>query len=110
VVGALASFTPIPFYQTLTTGVQTSQPGQVLIEEGTTPPDTIFLLPTHFCGPNAPDVSFNADPDTGYTVFYTSDVHGFEVHHFAGGTSFVAPQLNGVAALLVQKQVIASDS
>jgi len=100
--GGVSVFSPIPFYQTLTAGVQTSQPGQVLIEEDTTPPDTIFLFPTHFRGRNVPDVSFNADPDTGYTVLYTSDVHGFELQTFAGGTSFVAPQLNGVTALLVQ--------
>jgi subtilase family serine protease len=100
--GGVSVFSPIPFYQTLTAGVQTSQPGQALIEEDTTPPGTIFLLPTHFRGRDVPDVSFNADPDTGYTVFYTSDVHGFEVQTFAGGTSFVAPQLNGVTALLVQ--------
>jgi kumamolisin len=100
--GGVSVFSPIPFYQTLTAGVQTSQPGQALIEEDTTPPDTIFLFPAHFRGRNVPDVSFNADPDTGYIVFYTSDVHGFEVQTFAGGTSFVAPQLNGITALLVQ--------
>jgi kumamolisin len=49
-----------------------------------------------------PDVAFNADPETGYTIFYTSDKHGFEVLTFTGGTSFVAPQLNGVTALLVE--------
>jgi kumamolisin len=46
-----------------------------------------------------PDVSFNADPETGYVVDYTSNITGFGQLH-AGGTSFVAPQLNGVTALL----------
>jgi subtilase family serine protease len=50
-----------------------------------------------------PDVAFNADPFTGYLVFYTSDVNGFEVISFDGGASFVAPQLNGIAVLLTQK-------
>ena len=49
-----------------------------------------------------PDVSFNADPVTGYLIVYTSDVNGFSVLTGMGGTSFVGPQLNGVTALLVQ--------
>jgi kumamolisin len=53
-----------------------------------------------------PDISFNADPETGYVIFYTSDGKefpaGFGVQTFFGGTSFVAPQLNGVTALLGQ--------
>jgi subtilase family serine protease len=49
-----------------------------------------------------PDISFNADPETGYQVYYTSDVFGFASQSFWGGTSFVAPQLNGVTALLGQ--------
>ena len=47
-----------------------------------------------------PDVAYDADPNTGYTVYYTSDRKGFSIENFIGGTSFVAPQLNGVAALL----------
>ena len=35
-------------------------------------------------------------------MFYTSDVHRCEVQTFTGGTSFVAPKLNGITALLVQ--------
>jgi kumamolisin len=50
-------------------------------------------------GRNVPDVSFNADPQTGYLIPYTSDVAGFLVLSFVGGTSFVAPQLNGLTAL-----------
>jgi kumamolisin len=49
-----------------------------------------------------PDVSFTADPDTGYVVYYTSDKTGFGIQPGWGGTSFVAPQLNGVSALLDQ--------
>jgi len=47
-------------------------------------------------------VSLNADPDTGYVIPYTSD-DGVTVLEFFGGTSFVAPQLNGIASLLSQK-------
>jgi subtilase family serine protease len=58
------------------------------------------VLPSNFPGRNLPDVSFNADPDTGYAIYYTSDMTGFSIQTFWGGTSFVAPQLNGVSALL----------
>ena len=44
--------------------------------------------------------SLNADPETGYVIYYTSSVSGFGIDLFGGGTSFVAPQLNGVSALL----------
>ncbi len=57
-------------------------------------------LPAYFAGRNIPDVSFNADPQTGYVLFYTSDETGFGTDTFSGGTSFVAPQLNGVIALI----------
>ncbi|MBV9276304.1 MAG: hypothetical protein JO333_20590 [Verrucomicrobia bacterium] len=51
-------------------------------------------LPTNFSGPNLPDVSFNADPESGCLLLSTeagSLIPGF------GGTSFVAPQLNGIS-------------
>ena len=46
-----------------------------------------------------PDLSFNADPDTGYATYdplYTA-AYGAPIQQF-GGTSFTGPQLNGVAA------------
>jgi kumamolisin len=100
--GGVSVVTPVPFYQLATAGVQTSQPGQVLSEVDTTPPQTIFVFPAHFRGRNVPDVSLNADPFTGYIVFYTSDTTGFRVIPRNGGTSFVAPQLAGMTALLAQ--------
>ncbi len=84
-----------PFYQSFLPGTQRSQPGQDLYYNG----QLIFAFPAHFPGRNVPDVSFNADPDTGYIIPYTSDVSGFSVLTYTGGTSFVAPQLNGVSAL-----------
>jgi kumamolisin len=100
--GGVSVFAPVPFYQLGTAGVQNSQPGQALIEENTTPTQTLFVFPAQFRGRNLPDVSLNADPETGYTVFYTSNVHGFAVENSFGGTSFVAPQLAGVTVLLAQ--------
>jgi kumamolisin len=94
---------PIPLYQLLIPGVQASQPGQkwIVKDEAVGVPPISTTLPAHFPGRNLPDISFNADPETGYLVVYTSDVDGFGVIE-AGGTSFVAPQLNGVTALLSQ--------
>jgi subtilase family serine protease len=60
----------------------------------------VYALPGNYPGRNVPDVSFNADPETGYLVYYTSSRTGFGVEPGWGGTSFVAPQLNGVTALL----------
>ena len=85
-----------PLYQSFLPAVQRSQPGQSWIVNG----QTVYSLPSHFPGRNVPDVSFNADPDTGYIIYYTSSVTGFGIATYYGGTSFVAPQLNGVSALL----------
>jgi kumamolisin len=54
-------------------------------------------LPIGYAGRNLPDVSLNADPETGYLLFF-----GGVFYNGFGGTSFVAPQLNGIAALLTQ--------
>jgi subtilase family serine protease len=89
-----------PFYQDALDGVQRSQPHQVLVDNTVNPPQTILALPDRFPGRNVPDISANADPDTGYSLYYTSDVGGFSVVSYYGGTSFVAPQLAGVTALL----------
>jgi kumamolisin len=99
--GGVSVFSRLPFYQLGIPGVQASQPSQVVTDNPFGPPETIDL-PANFRGRNVPDVSFNADPNTGYTLFYTSDVNGFEVLPYAGGTSVVAPQLNGVTALLAE--------
>lgn len=53
-------------------------------------------------GRNLPDLSMNADPYTGYKVYFSDPGKpgqngGFSVY---GGTSFVAPQLNGLSALM----------
>jgi subtilase family serine protease len=95
-----------PSYQYFLPGVQLSQPGQVWeAGEGIgTEYDvgTYYALPAYYPGRNVPDISFNADPDTGYVIYYTSSVTGFGIQPYWGGTSFVAPQLNGVSALLGQ--------
>jgi len=91
-----------PFYQVGVSGIQKTAPYQAFIYEDTIPPTTLIDIPAGFAGRNVPDVSFNADPDTGYVIYYTSSVSGFGLQTFYGGTSFVGPQLNGVIGLLGQ--------
>jgi kumamolisin len=100
--GGVSVFMPRPFYQYFVPGIINSASGQSLVDETKKPPQLIFKLPANFAGRNVPDISLNADPDTGYVIWYTSDVNGFEVEEFIGGTSFVAPQLNGITALYDQ--------
>ena len=55
------------------------------------------MLPGGFAGRNSPDISTNADPQSGYQFISEG-----AIQDYYGGTSFVAPQLNGVTALFVQ--------
>jgi kumamolisin len=87
-----------PDYQQSLPGLRHSEHGQSYVIDG----KFVFGLPGNYVGRNVPDISFNSDPLTGYQVYYTSDTFGFGISPFSGGTSFVAPQLNGVAALLGQ--------
>ena len=92
-----------PSYQNFLPGVQRSQPDQIY-QAGTDYAgyfNALYIpLPAYYAGRNVPDVSFDADPFTGYLIYYTSSVTGFSVQPNWGGTSFVAPQLSGVSALL----------
>ncbi len=104
--GGVSVFFPRPLYQFFTPGTQLSQPRQVF-QAGTLYEEygigLFYPLPPYFPGRNVPDISFNADPQTGYIVYYTSEPSGvFGEQPGWGGTSFVAPQLNGVSALLGQ--------
>jgi kumamolisin len=93
-----------PFYQRDLSGIQRSQPHQVFHAGQGFAVDDIglyYALPSNYPGRNVPDISFNADPYTGYIVYYTSEPSGvFSEQNGWGGTSFVGPQLNGVSALL----------
>lgn len=97
--GGVSILFPTPFYQFGIEGVRRSQPHQDWSING----QLVYALPAHYPGRNVPDVSANADPQTGYVVYYTSDKTGFSAQPFWGGTSFVAPQLNGVTSLLNQR-------
>lgn len=90
----------VPSYQAGLAGVKTSAPSQSLLCLPPAVPNFQDLvdLPAGVAGRNLPDVSLNADPETGYLLYYSGQ--WFEGN---GGTSFVAPQLNGVFALITQQ-------
>jgi kumamolisin len=96
--GGVSVFFGVPSYQSHLPGIMASAVGQSFVDGGI----DFFDLPAKFPGRNVPDISANADPQTGYTIFYTSSSFGFEVLTFFGGTSFVAPQFNGIFALYQQ--------
>lgn len=98
--GGVSIYVLRPFYQLFTPGMAQTQPGQTLTQLTPPPAQALFELPSRFPGRNVPDLSTNADPQTGYIIPYTSD-NGF-VTLQGGGTSFVAPELNGMANLFVQ--------
>lgn len=108
--GGVSSYWPMPGYQSNTAGIQSTQPGQSLFYYPN-PPSTagaqdLIDLPADFAGRNLPDLALNADPDTGYVLVDCTDfpepANPFCAASGYGGTSFVAPQLNGITALIDQ--------
>jgi kumamolisin len=106
--GGVSSFWRIPFYQQFTFGTQRTQPGQTLIYypnyPSTSGAQVLNTLPADFPGRNMPDLSFNADPQTGYIIVDCTDFPAATNPGCAqggwGGTSFVAPQLNAMTTLI----------
>jgi kumamolisin len=95
--GGVSVFWPVPRYQQFTAGIRKSEKNQTFFFP---PFDINYTLPANYRGRNEPDVSLNADPETGYS--FVSSLDGSGLLTFEGGTSFVAPQLNGISALLKQ--------
>jgi len=106
--GGVSIFEPLPIYQKGTSGIKPTQPSQFLRvavplnSGGLTYLDPLAIndlpqFPDDFAGRNVPDISLNADPATGFLVNFAGNWLAGE-----GGTSFVAPQLNGIAALIGQ--------
>ena len=95
-----------PAYQSGLTGTATSAPAQSLIcgptITGTTYADFVDM-PPNVAGRNLPDVSLNADPYSGFVVYESAPFNeGASYSSNSGGTSFVAPQLNGIFTLISQ--------
>ncbi|AIF47104.1 S53 family peptidase [Dyella japonica] len=98
--GGVSVYWQTPVYQWFTNGIRRSEKKQTLsFNDPAAGETTLLVLPGNFQGRNVPDVALNADPETGYLMVSTVD-GGLVAGH--GGTSFVAPQLNGIAALLTQ--------
>lgn len=99
--GGVSTFWPRPFYQAFTQGIRKTEPNQrVIFDAGDgNGPQVLMELPARFAGRNLPDVSLDGDPFSGFLVFSTEDGG---LGSGAGGTSFVAPQLNGISALVSQ--------
>jgi kumamolisin len=100
--GGVSIYFPRPFYQRGVPGMANTVAGQAVYDNSQNPPALLAALPAGFSGRNIPDISLNSDPDTGYAIWYTSSSIGFTVLNFYGGTSFAAPQMNGVTSLLAQ--------
>jgi subtilase family serine protease len=95
--GGVSVYWRTPLYQFFTSGTRRSEKNQALVfNDPASGPTTYLKLPGNFAGRNVPDISLNADPETGYLLVFQGGLYS------AGGTSFVAPQLNGIAALLRQ--------
>ncbi len=112
--GGYSIFEPEPSYQQGVSGVSTYTdinyltPTDVTSAQGLPLPTAFSFNPTPTLstgrsngGRATPDLSYNADPVTGYSL-YDPQFQATEGTSFIlyGGTSFVAPQLNAVTAVL----------
>ena len=113
--GGFSAIEPNPSYQQFVPGThnfhavqyltptdyQTIEPGLVLPTEWTFNP-TPSVTTGYGTGRADPDVSTDADPETGYLVYVPSAAQVDEppLQGGWGGTSFVAPQLNGSTAVI----------
>jgi len=95
--GGVSSYFGVPWYQAGHQGISRTMSGQSLTVDRGTGPMLDVSLPSGFAGRNTPDLSANADPESGYQAIS----EGYVIDGY-GGTSFVAPQLNGVTALFVE--------
>lgn len=90
-----------PSYQNNLAGVTNSAAAQSLyckasvLGDPGTGYEYLIDLPPSVPGRNLPDVSLNADPYSGYLVYFEG-----QWGSGSGGTSFVAPQLNGIFTLI----------
>ena len=99
--GGVSVLFGVPAYQRSTPGIRRSEPNQsIIFDDGSgAGPVDLFDLPARFAGRNLPDISLDGDPFSGFLIQSSLD-GGLLAGN--GGTSFVAPQLNGISALVVQ--------
>ena len=94
--GGVSSYWPVPSYQAGVANVALTPAAQIWTGDFGSGPMPFAKTKDHYAGRNSPDLSANADPESGYLVQQQGSLFG------EGGTSFVAPQFNGVTALFVQ--------
>jgi subtilase family serine protease len=101
--GGVSVFWPVPEYQKETRGIRKSEPNQIWTYYPNYPDTSqqyyLYTVPGNVKGRNLPDLSLNSDPYTGYLVYSTTE-GGWSAGW--GGTSFAAPQLNGIFSLISQ--------
>lgn len=99
--GGVSVFWPQPAYQNGVKGIKASEPNQAFTySPNASNTYLLYSMPANVKGRNLPDISLNSDPETGYLVYSSTDGPGF--FGFYGGTSFAAPQLNGIFSLIAQ--------
>jgi len=115
--GGFSAVEPEPFYQRLVSGTANYHGEQYLTPASfqTVEPGTDFVEPTSWnvsstpalvsgrgSGRAEPDLSADADPESGYLLYEPSavPVGNPALEGGWGGTSFVAPQFNGGAAVI----------
>lgn len=97
--GGVSVLWPRPAYQASTPGARTSESAQSVLLPTEAGLVDVYDLPAGFAGRNLPDVSLDADPQTGYLVYWGA---GGGMLGGIGGTSVVAPQLSGMNAVVTQ--------
>lgn len=104
--GGFSQVFATPSYQLNVPGVNTftgvKQWNENADQSSVTRADSATLVTGTGSGRNLPDISMNADPYTGYAVYFSEPGQpgvgaGYATY---GGTSFVAPQLAGLSALI----------
>jgi subtilase family serine protease len=111
--GGFSPDIPMPLYQRLTPGINQFSDAEYLRPIDPKPFGSVSL-PTKWAfnpkpsvktgtgfGRAVPDISTDADPFTGYEEYFTGFA-GDPLEDGWGGTSFVAPQLNGATAVIDQ--------
>jgi kumamolisin len=92
--GGVSVYFGRPSYQDNLAGVSNTAAGQSLRCKSINNYQELTNLRANFAGRNLPDVSLNADPYSGYLVYFGGMNAGY------AGTSVVAPQLNGIFTLI----------
>jgi subtilase family serine protease len=110
--GGFSVYEPTPRYQQLVpsahhfSAVEYLTPTDYVTEDGLYLPTEWSFNPApavtsgYGTGRATPDVSTDADPFTGYLVYCSCYAPGATLEAGWGGTSFVAPQLNGSTAVI----------